>query len=60
METQKIVNLLDDTDNKSSKFLLTIKTMDNIPEEMKMMQPLNMMHKSLNQVFVITQIHILL
>ena len=60
METQKIVNLLDDTDNKSSKFLLTIKTMDNMTEEMKMMQPLNMMHKSLNQIFVITQIHILL
>ena len=60
METQKTVNLRDDTDNKSSKFLLTIKTMDNMAEKMKMMQPLNLIHKLLSQIFVITQIHILL
>ena len=40
METQKIVNLLNDSENKSSKFvtrkctLLMIKIMDNMAEEM--------------------------
>ena len=50
METQKIVNLLNDSDNESSKLqqesfmLLTTKIMDNMAGEMKMMQPLNQMH----------------
>ena len=38
--------------------LLMTKTMDNKAEEMKMMQPLNLIQKSLNQIFVITQMHI--
>ena len=66
METQKIVNLLNDSNNKSSKFatkngtLLMTKIMDNLAEEMKMFQPLNLKQKSLNQIFVITQMHIFL
>ena len=40
--------------------LLMIKVMDNMAEEMKMIQPLNLKQKSLNQIFVITQIHIFL
>ena len=34
--------------------------MDNMVEVMKMMQPLNMIQKSLNQIFVITQMHMFL
>ena len=51
METQKIVNLLNDTDNESPKFatkngiLLMTKTMDKMAMEMKMVQPLNLKHK---------------
>ena len=66
METQKIVNLLNDSDNESSKFetrnflLSTVKIMDNIAKEMNMIQPLNLKQKSLNQIFVITQMHIFL
>ena len=40
--------------------LLMIKIMDNVAEEMKMIQPLNLIQKSLNQIFVITQMHIFL
>ena len=40
--------------------LLMIKIMDNMAEEMKMMEPLNLKQKSLNQIFVITQMHIFL
>ena len=40
--------------------LLMTKIMDNVAEEMKMIQPLNLKQKSLNQIFVITQMHILL
>ena len=36
------------------------KIMDNMAEEMKMIQPLNLKQKSLNQIFVITQMHIFL
>ena len=36
------------------------KIMDNIAEEMKMMQPLNLKQKSLNRIFVITQMQIFL
>ena len=66
METHKIVNLLNDYNNESSNFaaengaLLINKIMGNIAEEMKMIQPLSLKQKSLNQIFVITQIHIFL
>ena len=59
METQKIANLLNDSD-KENGTLSMIKIMDNMAEEMKMMQPLNLIQKSLNQIFVITQMHIFL
>ena len=38
--------------------LLMTKIMDNVAEEMKMIQPLNLRQKLLNQIFVITQMHI--
>ena len=66
METQKVVNLLNDSDNdlqnlqQENGILLMIKTMGNMAEEMKMMQPLNMIQKSLNQIFATTQMHIFL
>ena len=47
METRKIVNLLNGSDNESSNSqqengkLLMTKTMDNMAMEMKMVQPLN-------------------
>ena len=59
METQKIANLLNDSD-KENGTLSMIKIMDNMAEEMKMMQPLSLIQKSLNQIFVITQTHIFL
>ena len=59
METQKIANLLNDSD-KENGTLSMIKIMDNMTEEMKMMQPLNLIQKSLNQIFVITQMHMFL
>ena len=34
--------------------------MENMEEEMKMIQPLNLRQKLLNQIFVITQMHIFL
>ena len=42
--------------------LLVTKIMDNMAEEMKMkmIQPLNLKHKSLNQIFVISLMHIFL
>ena len=40
--------------------LLMIKIMDNMSEEIKMIQPLNPKQKSLNQMFVITQMHMFL
>ena len=40
--------------------LLMIKIMDNMAEEVKMTQPLNLKQKSLNQIFVIIQMHIFL
>ena len=66
METQKIVNLLNDSEELNSKFatkngtLLMTKIKDNMVEEIKMMQPLNMIQKSLNQIFVVTQMLIFL
>ena len=40
--------------------LLMTKIIDNMEEEMKMMQPLNLIRKSLNQIFVINQMYICL
>ena len=40
--------------------LLITKLMDNMAEEMKIIQPSNFKQKSLNQIFVITQMHIFL
>ena len=64
METQKIVNLLNDSNNESLQqengTLLMTKIMDNMADEMKMIQTLNLKQKSLNQIFVTTQIHIFL
>ena len=40
--------------------LLTTKIMGNMAGEMKMIQQLNLKQKSLNQIFVITQMHIFL
>ena len=39
---------------------LMIKTMDSMADEIKMIQALNLKQKSLNQMFVITQMHIFL
>ena len=64
MEIQKIVNLLGDADNESSKFTTrkwyVISGQNNtqtMVKEMKMVQPLNLKPKSLNQIFVIIQTH---
>ena len=58
METQKIVNLLNDTNSRSSKFATRI--IQNMVKEMKMIQALNLRQKLLNQIFVIIQMHIFL
>ena len=61
METQKIVNLLGEEGNESSKFMLSvIKKKQTMVMEMKMVQPLNLKLKSLNQIFVIIQTYIFL
>ena len=66
METQKVINLLEDSDDEFLNFatknstLLMIKTMDSMEKEMKMTPLLNLIQKLLNQIFVITQMHIFL
>ena len=40
--------------------LLMTETMGNMAMEIKMIQPVNLKQKSLNQIFVITQMHIFL
>ena len=40
--------------------LLMTKIMDNMAEEMKTIQPLNLRQKLLKQIFVITEMHIFL
>ena len=69
METQKIANLLGNTDNESfakensqreKGVLLMIKIIQTMVMEMKMVQPLNLKLESLNQIFMIIQTHILL
>ena len=69
METQKIANLLGNTDNESfakensqqeKGVLSMIKIIQTMVMEMKMVQPLNLKLKSLNQIFVVIQMHIFL
>ena len=64
MKTQKIVNLMNDSNlqylQKQNATSLMSKIMENMAEEMKMIEPLNLKQKSLNQIFAITQIHIFL
>ena len=50
---------LQDLQQENGMLLMT-EIMDNMAEEMKMMQPLNLVEKSLNQILVITQMHIFL
>ena len=45
---------------QENSILLMIKIMDNIAEEMKMIQALNLKQKLLNQIFVIILMHIFL
>ena len=40
--------------------LLMTKIMDNMAEEIKMIQPLNLRQKLLNEIFVINQMHMFL
>ena len=66
METQKIVNILGDANNQSSNLqqengmLSMIKIIQTMLKEMKIVQPLNLKTKPLNQIFVIIQTHIFL
>ena len=71
METQKIVILLNDSDNESSikfysKFatrkwyIISDQNNGQYGKGNEMIQPLNLKQKSLNQISVITQMHILL
>ena len=50
---------LQNLQQENGTFLMT-KIMDNMEEEMKMIQPLSLKQKSLNQIFVITHMHIFL
>ena len=59
MESQKIVNLLNDADNESSKFA-TKNSMPLMITIQKMIKALNLRENLLNQVFVIIQMHIFL
>ena len=65
METQKIANVLNDTDNESSRFAakngmpLMIKT-QHMVKEMKIIQILNLIRKLLNQTLVTIQMQIFL
>ena len=66
METQKIINLLGDGNNnlqnmqQENDMLSMIKITQNMAKEMKIVQPLNLKPKLLNQIFVIIQTHIFL
>ena len=60
MESQKIINLLNDTDNlqnlqQESGMLLMIRITQNMVKEMKMIQALNLKQKLLNQIFAIIE-----
>ena len=58
-ETQKISDLLGNADNESSNVAM-IKITQTMVRKMKIVQPLNLKLKSLNQIFVIIQTHIFL
>ena len=66
MDNQKIVNLLNDSNNEYSKFatrkwyILNDQNNGQYGREDEMIQSLTLKQKSLNQIFVITQIHIFL
>ena len=66
METQKIVNILNDSENESSKFVTAngmpfmIKTVETLEKKMKLVQTLNLRQKVSNQVFAIIQMYIFL
>ena len=66
METQKIVNLLNDLImnlqnlQQENGTLLMTKIIENMAKEMKMIQPLSLKQKPLNHSFVITHMHIFL
>ena len=62
METQKIVNLLGHANNKYSKngMLSIIKIPQTMTKGMKIVQPLNLKPKLLNQIFGIIHMHIFL
>ena len=53
METQKIMNL--QNLQQENAILLMTETMDNMANEMKMIQPLNLKQRLLNQILAITQ-----
>ena len=48
---------LQDLQHENGTLLMT-KIINNMVEEMKIIQPLNLKQKSLNQIFVITVMHI--
>ena len=66
METQKIVNILNDSENESSKFVTAngmpfmIKTVETLEKKMKLVQTLNLRQKVSNQVVAIIQMYIFL
>ena len=60
MKTQRNANLLNDFDSESSKFATRKWYIINDQNNGQMIQPLNLIQKSLNQIFVITQMHIFL
>ena len=64
MKIQKIVNLLNDTDNESSKFATkkwyVINDHDNMAKKTKITQALNLKQRFSNHVCVIIQMHIIL
>ena len=66
METQKIVNLLNNSDNESSKFatrkwyIINDQKNGHHGRENENDSTIKFETKSLNQIFVITQVHIFL
>ena len=66
MKTQKIANLFGDEGNESSSLkqqnvmLSMIKIKQTMVKEMRMVLPLNLKHKSLNQIVLVIQTNIFL
>ena len=66
METQRTVNLLNNSDSGSSKFatrkwyIINDQNNGQYGRGNGNDQPLNLKQKSLNQIFVITQVHVFL